>query len=447
MKYFCFLFCYLFSHLIFAEIKKNDSSFKPYQAYIDSIDEDQQITVFNKMGMNWKTCTQVLDKVTKKMKCKEAVGWPTRDAKITVLGPPEKEFTIDPLTEEKTEETYVKIEYDYKRIGQDGVVHHQKGIGYIELYNLSRSAHNPYFGAQAPTRLNAQEVCPSDKKEAMSELKKIQEQMKPLAQSIQKLDVTESAKLLNQYVGICPVTPANKFPADLIRGSNSYDDLVLKQLRKQKPPQIANESGQPITNDDLVNIDSLARTLYGEMGKCFRYGLHYPIAVAKIIVNRANNPKFHRTFIQEPQEKNKPTLSKVATTLSQFSMWQQKAIMTDPATKKINWVPNGPLHQGLCPPRERGKPFYRSKEASQYENDIWTNATRIATEAIMYPKKFAARTDKVTDMHYTSDLAKLRNTPDLPRGAQFINKMNQVFPVIEGRQIDNNKCLEIWKGQ
>lgn len=138
-------------------------------------------------------------------------------------------------------------------------------------------------------------------------------------------------------------------------------------------------------------------------------------------------------------------MSKVATSLSQFSMWQRTAWVKDKKTKKKVKGPNGPLHQGLCPPRIAGQPFYRKKDvASLEENNIWTNALRIATEAVLNPKKFAIRTEQVKDLHYTSDLARKRNTPELGKGAQFINKMNQVFPVIEGRKVDNNECLEIW---
>ncbi len=447
MKYFAFTFIFFSGLAGFSQSKNPAPNFTPYRAYIDSVEEDQQITVFKEKGMNWKSCKrQVVDPVTQKLKCLDAVGWPSRDAKITVLGPPEKEWTVDPFSGEQVEETYVKVEFDYFRLGEDDVIHHQKGQGYIELYNLSRSARNPFFGAQSAPRPRASAVCEPTKTDAMSGLKNILKSLNPLGQSVQKLDVTKAAVEINKVAGFCPLVPPTRYPQNLNKKS-SYDQLILPGLKAAKVPLIAKEDGKPMSQDDLINIDSVARTLYGEMGRCFRYGLQYPMGVAKVIVNRNNSPRFYRTFVQPPHEVGKPMMSKVATTASQFSMWQKSNVVIDKKTNKMVKAPNGPLHQGLCPPREKGKPFYRSSQATQYENDIWTNAMRIATEAVLYPKQFSKRTDDVSDMHYTSDLAKLKNTENLPHGARFINKMRQVHPVIEGRTIDRDKCLEIWKGQ
>ncbi len=428
----------------FSKTKNIKKEFVPFQAYIDLVEEDQQITVFDKIGMNWKNCTKVFDPKTGKDKCKEAKGWPSRDAQITVLGEPVKAKTVDPLTGEDIEETYVKVKFKYSRLGEDDIIHDQEGEGYIELYNLSKKSRKGFFSTQNSSD-KIKTFCPPDHKNPNAETKKIQEVTKPLAESIGKLDITKAAKELNQIAGFCPVKPANEFPKNLKPKVNSYDDLILPGLRSATLPKILNEDGQEMSHEDLINIDSMARTLYGEMGKCFRYGLQYPIAVAKVIVNRANDKKHQKTFIQPPHDPNKPKLSKAATTLSQFSMWQKTATLVNKKTKETYTGPNGPLHQGLCPPRERGQPFYGSKEASQFENDIWTNALRISTEAVLSPKQFEKRTEKLTETNYTSNLAKDRNTAKLSRGARFINKMDQVFPVIEGRKIDNNVCLEVWK--
>lgn len=124
------------------------SKFQPYSAHIDSVEDGQFLTVFNRPGMNWSTCTTEFDKVTKAEKCKEAVGWPSRDAKIRVISAPVKARVFNPYIEEDVDENYVKVEFEYERIGKDGKLHHQKGEGYIELDYLSRSAHNPFYGAQ-----------------------------------------------------------------------------------------------------------------------------------------------------------------------------------------------------------------------------------------------------------------------------------------------------------
>ena len=398
-----------------------NSEFKPYPAYIDSVEEGQFLTVFNKPGMNWSTCTIQFDKVTKAEKCKEAVGWPSRDAKIKVISPPVKAKVFNPYTEEDVEENYVKIEFEYKRIGKDGKEHHQKGEGFIELDYLSRSARNPFYGAQNNT--STKPNC-DENKNSFSQLNQIANQIKPLASSIENLPIAKKAEELSKVVGFCPLVPATKKPAYAGK-ENVYDHFILPGLQKKPVPKIKSESGELMTQAQLIEIDSLARTLYGEMAQCYKHGLQYPLAVAKIIQNRKNSNR-DGEFIKPPQAKGKPKVAQVATTPSQFSMWH----------KTIAGKKNNPLHHGLCPPQKPGQPFWRSKSTPKQENDIWLNTVRIATEAVLHPKEFDRRTSEIKGFHYSSGMS------DRPN--KWMKKMEQVNPSIQGRKIERNACLEIW---
>lgn len=227
VKFFVWIFLFFsISSICFSQQKAQ--SFTPYQAYFDSVELDQQVTVYSKAGLNWKICTQVFDKVTKKMKCKEAVGWPSRDAKITVISPPERANTIDPFEEDeekqKITETYVQVEFEYDRVGADGKMYHQKGTGFVELYRLSRSAHNPFFGAQP----GKQEICPpaSDKKDPNKPLKDLEQAVLPLKNSIKSLDIVQTADKLNSVVGFCPQNPSSSYPKNLSAKKNPYDQLI-----------------------------------------------------------------------------------------------------------------------------------------------------------------------------------------------------------------------------
>jgi hypothetical protein len=397
------------------------SEFQPYSAFIDSVEDGQYLTVFNKPGMNWSTCTIQFDKVTKAEKCKEAVGWPSRDAKIKVISPPVKAKVFNPYIEEEVEENYVKVEFEYTRTGKDGKEHHQKGEGYIELAYLSRSVRNPFYGAQ--NSATKQPDCDKNKN-PQAQLKDLSKQIAPLAKSIENLSISKKAEEISKVVGFCPLNPATKKPAYTGK-ENVYDHFILPGLKKKRLPQVKTEKGEAMTQAQLIEIDSMARTLYGEMAQCYKHGLQYPLAVAKIIQNRKNSNR-DREFIKPPQAIGKPKTAQVATTPSQFSMWH----------KTIAGKKNNPLHHGLCPPQKPGQPFWRSKSTPKQENDICVNTVRIATEAVLHPKEFERRTTEITGFHYSSGMS------DRPNA--WMKKMQQVNPSIQGRKIERDACLEIW---
>lgn len=413
-----------------------DNSISDYNIYFNKVEEGQYIQVFTKPGQNWRYCEKDIDPETGKEKCKYAVGWLDRDSKARVIGQPIKEKVQDPMTGEWIEEEYVRIEFFYARLDENGQLFTQNKTGFIETYNLSDRPMEAFYKkvddpiqppAKSTSSVKPKKDCRSSG--TAQSLKEIQDISKPLVEATENLGVEKSAKILNELVGFCAVNPPTKMPSPVPHG-NVYDKMVYSKLKNKPVPPIKKENKQYMTQEDLVNIDALARTLYGEMAQCYRYGLEYPMTVAKIITNRTNDSDGHSIFIQGEHHARKPTAAKIATTGNQFSMWRRNG--------------GGPLHHGLCPPRELGKPFYRNKSASKFENDIWINTMKIATEAVLYPKQFAKRTEGVTGKHYTSNLAKDRFTPRLSNGAKFIEKMTQVFPKIEGRTVNHNRCLEAW---
>lgn len=434
MKQLCgLIFILLFS---FVTQSQNGSEFRPYAAYIDGVDEGQNVTIFTKPGLNWATCKKSVDKKTKKEKCIEAVGWPSRDAKIKVISPPVEATVFDPYSEENVVEKYVKVEFDYERVGADGVLHHQKGEGYIELSYLSRSVLNPFYGNQSQ-RISRQQAegkivdCTEENRQKPNNKeKKDQLNASAILDSVKGTSIVQKADQLSGLIGFCPLKPPTKKPdpKDLSKkNENVYDHYILSKLKQVKPPKgLLTEDGRQMTQAQLVEIDAMARTLYGEMAKCFKHGLHYPMAVAKMIKNRSENLQRRAEFIRPPHQNDKPLVSKVATTPTHFSMW----------LNEINGKRNNSLHHGLCPPQKAGEGFWGSKAASKQENDIWTNALRIATEAVLHPKAFDQKTKEVQGFHYTSGMADKKNS--------WMKKMTQVNPTILGRKIEKDACLEAW---
>lgn len=394
-------------------------TFKPYKAYIDNVeDDDVPVSVFKKPGQNWKTLWRCTAK-KKKEDCDQSIGWPGRDAQIIVLEKPVIAETIDPLTGKLVDEEYVKVEFSYSRKGADGVVHYQKGIGYVESSYISKSKTKGFYKA---SNTEKDKDCPPDKKDAQSKIKSATKDFKDIAISTANLSLEKKAELLNKTVGFCPLKPPTKTPTNLDPKQNVYDQKILPTLMKAEVPRITDENSKPMTRSQMIEIDTLARTLYGEMGRCYRKGLQYPMAVAKIILNRTENEKRSSEFTDPPHSVNAPTLTKICTTPSQFSMW----------LKNIKGVANQTLHQGLCPPIQKDAPFWKANAADALEADIWKNTMRIATEAILYPTQFKARTKQIDGYHYTSGVGAFYN-------------MKKEIPSIEGKKIDRAACIEIWK--
>ncbi len=417
--------------LYFSLLPPIAGAFTSYPVYLDNIeDDDQPISVFKTPGQNWKHCKREIDKVTKKEKCVDAVGWPDRDSTLRVVGPSKKFKSRDPLTDELILEEYSEIEFNYRRKGADGKMYSQKGIGYIESFYLSKKPTSGFYSAKNSKK----EDCPPGKN-SQSQLKDIETKFKDLTKSVENLSIAQKADALSARVGFCPLKPPTQFPSDLPQGS-VYDALIVPQLMSEKPPAIRDEAGQPITKKDVVAIDALARTMYGEMARCYRKGLQYPMAVARIAVNRAETKRRHQEFIKPPQKDDKPDLAKVTTSASQFSMWRKTKGL--PGSKK----PNEPLHQALCPPIQKNKPFWKSQQAPAMESDIWKNTVRIATEAVLHPIQFKKRTAQIDGFFYTSDLAHLKTSEKVK---PFFRKMNREYPSIEGKELSDGKCVEVWK--
>lgn len=324
-------------------------------------------------------------------KCGEGHIKLRRSTEVTITG---KEFSAqmsDPFDDSPISEVFVPVKLN------------DNTEGYLPLYLLSEKKLDAFYSDESDSR-------------------------KPAAVGKTKKTNSNSLKAATQIydlVGECPLKDATVLPANLPK-ENVFDSLVYNKLKKQKVPLLVNEQMKPMTADDLVNIDALARTIYGEMGKCFRKGLQYPIAAALVAVNRNDNKnRFREWTLTRVKRKvaSLPPLTKIVTTPEKFNVWKVSE----------GGKPNGPLHHSLCPARIVNKPFWKAKRASQAEVDIWKNAVRIATEAVMFPSRFKARSPAMRNINfYTSGMG------------QYQNYM-QVFPFVNDRPLEHFECIEMWK--
>lgn len=402
LKYFVAVLFLIPNHLK----AQNSEGFMPFDAYLDVEENAPLISVFNKPGLNWKYCEK-----NNKGECKDAVGWlDSKPDKLRVIGDIVKAKTIDPFTGKEFVQDYYEVEFDYTR---DTYV--QQGRGYVEASYIRRKKLNTVFGTKDLKFNKETSSCSSKNNNNLSNIKE-------QCEVASRVSLNVAAEKIHKLVGMCPLEKPTQPP--VVAGKkNVYDQLVLPELLKVKLPAIKTESEKQMTREDLIAIDSLSRTLYGEMASCFREGLHYPMAIARIAINRAEEKKRESEFIRGKHEEAKPPLSRVLTSPTQFSMW----------LKQDKGKPNRPLNMGLCPPKEQAKAYHGGKSPSKNETYVWENAVKIATEAVMYPERFKKRTDSLKNLyHYTSGMG------------QFY-RMTQVRPSIEGRSLSLDRCMELWK--
>lgn len=409
---------------------------KPKTAYLD-VEDGQVVSVFNAPGKNWKNCNA-------NDAC-SAVGWPDNTANIKVMSPKKKLKVVSPYTGELTDEEYVLIEYSYsrtvdtakckpedKKCKPEFKTYPQRGQGWIDAAFLTDKKKKGFF-----TEKTSENTAPKKDKEncGISPKDPVAQITPPdLRKSPNNQSVKSAAAEIMPLIGHCAIDPNNKSPT--YKSGNAYDNYVLGKIMSKKVPLLAKQGEKPdgktsnpdsesrlMNAQDLVDIDALARTMYGEMAGCFKHGLQYPITVSRIAKNRAQSGR-DAEFIKGPHHPKKNNLSKVVTTASQFNVWMPTH----------GDAPNNSLKLALCPPSDATKASWQGHKPTQYELEIWENAVLIATETVLFPQKFKDRTSKVTEFHYTSGRGKFYN-------------MKQVFPWIEDRKVSKNACVEVWREQ
>lgn len=411
----CLLFLSLNSLSVFSQ--ENSSSGIPfsYEAYVDIETNEPDVQVFKEPGLNWRTCTRFKDPKTKKESCYETIGYLNRNSELTVLETPVTRKSRDPFTDEEIDVDYVKVKYSSEKI-INGVKTTVENFGYIEAGRVRRiDANNKKLNSiySENDKSTPGKGCPPGKETPIKQKNKWA--LKEYSEKISKWGVNEAANAVQKHVGQCV-----KKPIFIGRGL-AYDNLIMPELRKEKKfPRVIKEDGAELTQQDLIGIDAVARTVFGEIRGCFKNGLQYPMAQTKLLANRTNaisNPSYRKLFIQGEHANDKPDIAKVATTPSQFNVW-----MKDNAT----------LPAILCPPKTSDTKLPNGRKADPESIAVWNNAVKIATEAVLFPKAFKKRTSEVTQMHGTSNMDKFYN-------------FSKVFPSVLGRPVNNGKCLQIWQ--
>lgn len=266
----------------------------------------------------------------------------------------------------------------------------------------------------------------------------------PIATSISNMEgyldaVDYIVGLLKSRLGVCIKPNFAKLSQTPYKNTyNPFDKLVLPKLNALDMDFInqINQNGsqlflnQKVLLEDIVAIDALARTMYAEMGICYKNGLHYPMAVAKIALNRTRaEGKLFSSYTNEVPHADKSDLTKVLTTPSQFNAWIPKTSVIVEGRR----LETSAFKQVLCPPISGDKPFYTGSKPNINEQNVWINSLRIATEAVLFSEEFKKRTVNIQGDHYSSGLKQKK-----------WHGMTKRYPSIEGRKFSNEACMQIW---
>jgi hypothetical protein len=182
-------------------------------------------------------------------------------------------------------------------------------------------------------------------------------------------------------------------------------------------PGIRNSNNEAVDKGELLAIDTLARTCYGEMASVAsrpqdRPAQDYFDAVVRVVVNRAEftehsalfgrgyNTKFDNLWENYPHIMTPETAAAVQP--YQFSAWNN------------NSVPN--LRQMLCPCRIRGQPCHNDgSHAPQTSVNAWDGCLKSAISAVLDRERFKQNSAELSSVFfYTSNLGE----EDLPDWAK-----------------------------
>lgn len=294
-----------------------------------------------------------------------------------------------------------------------------------------------------------------------------------------KDDLKKNKKILKPLVGHCfyqtPFKEEIEKNIDKWWGEDVptpiYDRIILSQEDKVFPqvPSIRKEDGTLLTQQEMIDIDTLARTIYGEMDGCQRAGIQNFMAVAKVALNRADIVQYSKQLVSV----SKPLISDNTADLSDDKKKQNKLLKDDylhaqskafqferddkhhplksdlsrvlTASKQFqNWNLKLPKKNPKYDPKKKDGPNNRKHVLENnltnikrtlcpnQKSDGWNKALLVAAHAILYPRDFREKTKEIVQLHYTSTV-------------DYYDSTEQVYPKIDGVGLVNiDKCVRLW---
>lgn len=416
------------------------------------------MTLYDQPGFDYLEC-----KAQNNPNCQaHAKAWPDNNSRVRLLQKSgraiQQTVEIQNYYGEKETRTYLQVEVDYGVQGADGVTRFNTSKVWVEdKYLIEQSMPTTAESERAlailegrldPTKKEDCE-CSAPQPSPSKPLIRNTQNLRSIRDEINSTQNTREqrlAELISPHVGHCGFTPPLTENPNWNLNSTIYDQAVLPKLNPNALPQqqLQQVAGRRITREDLINIDVLARTIYSEMGKCFENGVEYPMAVAKVALNRtdfleqngfsscwSNGRNFQDPFMVSDTTggESRPTLSRVLTAKDQFSVWNPRI------GGQFN---KSGLQQALCPPASHQNYYWKTTangakiQTPPFEREIWNKTLQIAVEAVLFPDQFRERTQGVPDFFYTS-------------GVLTQSGRDRVLRQIGNRQLASQSCLNLFQ--
>ena len=321
----------------------------------------------------------------------DPIAWPDKSSKVELF----MDKSGKPVTAHVngTKGEWYKIKASYER---DGKVKDVEGWIEGSYLNIPKAKPKP----KKPTP-----VC--DDKSAGPE--KSGHDILDKAKEAHQDEIDQIANKISSKVGECVIAdalPLTKPKSDWSTERPLYDQAILPALRKQ--PGLVENGKTIMTNDQLIEIDMLSRTMYAEMAMCGHNHPEYLDIVARVVINRADFDKNFRSEKKSPSEfsdesrhfdlkhrEGETPLMGVLTSSRKFNPW-------DLYLRKGVFNRSG-VSQALCPPSS-DQVFWGSSARKKgdrvpsSERTVWNKILKVATEAILFQDHFKNRTRDLSDI-------------------------------------------------
>lgn len=170
-------------------------------------------------------------------------------------------------------------------------------------------------------------------------------------------------------------------------GETSPFKNIVEKNWNEKIKQDNGKKSSP-TAEQLYAIDSLARTLYGEMRDCSAQSPAFYQAIARVMMNRAaivKNEGWKAPFYKDEKrpmtgESLQKVIPKVVSEGQQFSSWNEDDVN---------------LKSVLCPSQ---------MDPSKKGQQAWEDAVKVASQAVLDTENFLKDTNEITQTHYSSNM-------------------------------------------
>lgn len=364
--------------------------------YLD-VPSGQPVTITSIPGKTWRDCGPQVPENER-----PCVAWPRggpetklkiRDGKVIE--------EVDPVTGQRRPQLYYLVDVEYPTV-EHGT---KQERGWVSA-QLVRSDPLPRSDLSLG---EVQYTAPPDKKpDCKCGPKTPRDQIKEQLE-IARLQPSELARQALRHVGACVSGRANPASA-----ANPFRSFLGNHWAARRDQVYFRQGEHNITGQQMFAIDAIARTIFGEMRGCFRNGIRYPMAVARVILNRAYYVKAKGKtlpFVKDTQNYQSMSVEEivpfVASASAQFSPWNRD----DPNLRHV-----------LCPERMDAE-----------SRRIWEKSVEIATSAILDRTQFGRDTQQVSHLHFSSGM-----TPG------WAANYSLDTPRVGSAPIDSPRCLRLW---